>query len=398
MTTTGTSWETRAAMLAATLTESGDLHDPAWAAALAATPRHWLVPTAYQQQPDGSWAQIDTTNEEGLALVYSPTTLVTEVDIQGRAVSSSTKPDLMVRMLETLDVHDGHRVLEIGTGTGYNASLLAHRLGEANVFSLDIDADLVAAARRRLADIGCHPRLAGRDGIDGWPEHAPYQRIIATCAVSHIPWAWARQLTPGGKVLADLKVGTGAGNLILLHRHDDRLEGRFTQRWAAFMGMRHDDAPTPSRVPKTPTSQQRVTNTPAQPWNTHREVWLLACLVLPAGLRYGYTLDPATRTPKAAMLSAPDGSWCDIELTTTAEDGSRRIHEAGPTPLWIHVEHAYQLWHQHNQPSWPRFGLTVTETSQHIWLDHPNNPHRWHLNTLARNGPESGLKRTGIGQ
>jgi protein-L-isoaspartate(D-aspartate) O-methyltransferase len=389
MTTTDTSWETRAAMLAATLTESGDLHDPAWAAAITATPRHRLVPTAYQQQPDGSWAQIDTTNEEGLALVYSPTTLVTEVDTQGRAVSSSTKPDLMLRMLETLDVHDGHRVLEIGTGTGYNASLLAHRLGEANVFSLDLDTDLVAAARRRLADIGYHPRLAARDGINGWPEHAPYQRIIATCSVPHIPWTWAQQLTPGGKVLADLKIGTGAGNLVLLHRHDDRLEGRFTQRWAAFMGMRHDDDTTPSRVPKATTSQQRITSTPAQPWNTHREVWLLACLALPPGLRYGYTLDPATRTPKAATLSAPDGSWCDIELTT-AKDGSRRIHEAGPTPLWTNVEHAYQHWHQHNQPSWQRFGLTVTETSQHIWLDHPNNPHHWDLNAHARTGPENG--------
>jgi protein-L-isoaspartate O-methyltransferase len=194
MTTTDTSWETHAAMLAATLTESGDLHDPAWAAAIAATPRHRLVPIAYQQEPDGSWSQIDTTGAEGLALVYSLTTLVTEVDTEGRAVSSSTKPDLMVRMLETLDVHDGHRVLEIGTGTGYNAVLLAHRLGEANVFSVDVDTNLITAAMKRLADIGCHPRLAARDGINGWPERGPYQRIIVTCAVPRIPWAWAQQL------------------------------------------------------------------------------------------------------------------------------------------------------------------------------------------------------------
>jgi protein-L-isoaspartate(D-aspartate) O-methyltransferase len=378
MTTTDTSWETHAAMLATTLTESGDLHDPAWAAAIAATPRHRLVPTAYQQQPDGSWAQIDTTGAEGLALVYSPTTLVTEVDTGGRAVSSSTKPDLMVRMLETLDVHDGHRVLEIGTGTGYNASLLAHRLGDRNVFSVDVDPDLVAAARKRLADIVCHPWLTARDGVDGWPERAPYDRIIATCSVARIPWAWAQQLTLGGKVLADLKVGTGAGNLVLLHRYDDRLEGRFTGRWSAFMGMRHDDDTTPNRAPKAATTRQRVTTTPAEPWNTHREVWLLACLALPPGLRYGYTLDPATRTPKAASLSAPDGAWCDIELTTT-DDGSRRIREGGPSPLWEHVEDAYQLWHQHDQPTWQRFGLTVTRQVQWVWLDDPHGDSRWSI-------------------
>jgi hypothetical protein len=173
-------------------------------------------------------------------------------------------------------------------------------------------------------------------------------------------------------VLADLKLGTGAGNLVLLRRYDDRLEGRFSGRWAAFMAMRHDGDSTPNRAPKAATSQQRVTTTPAQPWNTDREVWLLACLALPSHLRHGYTLDPATRTPKATTLSAPDGSWCEIELAT-ADNGSRQIREAGPTPLWAHIEHAYQHWHQHNQPSWQRFGLTTTAHTQEIWLDEPHN-------------------------
>lgn len=378
MTTTDTGWETHAAALAAMLTDSGDLRDSAWAAAIAATPRHRLVPTAYQQQPDGSWTEVDISGQPGLALVYSPTTLVTEVDAEGAAVSSSTKPDLMVRMLETLDVHDGHRVLEIGTGTGYNAALLAHRLGDERVFSVDVGSDLVAAARRRLAAIGRRPQLAARDGIEGWPEHALYDRVIATCSVPRVPWPWAQQLTPGGKVLADLKVGIGAGNLILLDRYDDRLEGRFTGRWAAFMGMRHDGDITPSRAAKTETSQRRVTTAPAQPWNTDREVWLLACLALPADLRYGYTLDPSTRTPRAAALSAPDGSWCEIDLTT-ADDGSRQLREGGPTPLWAQVEDAYQRWHQWGQPTWERFGLTTTADTHAIWLDDPHGELRWPL-------------------
>ncbi|MGH3826662.1 MAG: methyltransferase domain-containing protein, partial [Pseudonocardiaceae bacterium] len=96
MTSTDTDWAGYAVGLAAALIDSGDLHDEAWAAAIAATPRHLLVPTAYQQQHDGSWEQIDTAGP-GLELAYSLTTLVTAIDATGRAISSSTKPDLMVR-------------------------------------------------------------------------------------------------------------------------------------------------------------------------------------------------------------------------------------------------------------------------------------------------------------
>ncbi len=195
---------------------------------------------------------------------------------------------------------------------------------------------------------------------------------MATCSVARVPWAWAEQLAVGGKLLADVKFGAGAGNLVLLQRYSDKLEGRFTGRWAAFMGMRHDGDITAVRQPKAGTSRHRVTSAPAQPWNTHREVWLLACLALSTDLRYGYTLDPATRTPTAATLSAPDGSWCAIDLTA-ADNGSRHVHEGGPTPLWAQVEHSYQRWNECDQPNWERFGLTITINTQMVWLDDPRN-------------------------
>jgi protein-L-isoaspartate O-methyltransferase len=78
-------------------------------------------------------------------------------------------PSLMAQMLEALDVRDEHRVLEIGTGTGYNAALLCHRLGSNNVVSIDIDATLVAVAKNRLAALGHHPTLVVGDGTAGLP-------------------------------------------------------------------------------------------------------------------------------------------------------------------------------------------------------------------------------------
>jgi len=312
--------------------------------------------------------------------VYSPETLITALEDRGGhqvAVSSSTKPDLMLRMLEVLDVHDGQRVLEIGTGTGYNAALLSHRLGEANVFSVDIDTELVDAARRRLAEIGYHPALSAVDGVNGLPEHAPYDRIIATCSVPNVPWTWAQQLAPGGRMLVDLKVNDTAGNLVDLRRLDDRAEGRFTARWATFMTMRHNDADatTPAGVPRAADAATRPTTAPPQPWWTHRVVWFLAQFALPAGVVVGMRLDPDTREPTAGMLSAADGSWATIELAE--HDGTRQLTEAGPTPLWTAVEHAYQQWTELGEPDWPRLGVTVTPDRQWAWLDDPVGPHRW---------------------
>ncbi|MGH3904524.1 MAG: hypothetical protein ACRDTE_10090 [Pseudonocardiaceae bacterium] len=108
-----------------------------------------FVPCAYEQDNTGQWRAWDTAGNS--ERVYAPKTLVTALaDRDGHLepVSSSTNPELMVRMLETLDIHNGHRVLEIGTGTGYNAALLCHCLGEERVFSVDVDAELVTLAPR----------------------------------------------------------------------------------------------------------------------------------------------------------------------------------------------------------------------------------------------------------
>ncbi|SHF68836.1 methyltransferase domain-containing protein [Streptoalloteichus hindustanus] len=364
MTTTNTDWTAHAKRLADQLAESGDLTDPAWRAAISAVPRHLLVPRAYTQAHDGSWSEIDLSTPEGMQRVYSTTTLVTAIDGRGHPVSSSTKPDLMVRMLELLCFHYGDRVLEIGTGTGYNAGLLSQRLGEDNVFSIDVDPELVTLARQRLGGLGFLPRLAARDGVGGWPEHGPYDKIIATCSVPRIPQAWADQLAPDGRLLADLKIGLDAGNLVLLTKHGNRLKGSFTARWASFMPARHarDDGQAPARVERAEQERKFATTAPPEPWNTHREVWMLASPLLPPGTTYGYRLDPGTRTPTAATLTASDGSWCAVDLS---KKRPRVVTEGGPTPLWESVERAYEQWYGLGEPPWAKFHLEVRPNGDH---------------------------------
>ncbi|MGO1048780.1 methyltransferase domain-containing protein [Crossiella sp. CA198] len=249
-------WTTHATQLADKLAADGALHDPRWRQALVTVPRHLLAPHFYRQTGT-EWHLIDgrdpAQREHWLSAVYSNTGLVTALaEDNGQRVtrSSTTTPSLMVRMLEALELHDGHRVLEIGTGTGYNAALLSHRLTAANVCSVDVDQDLVDLARDRLAALGYRPTLTTADGVAGLPEHGPYDRIIATCALPGVPWSWAEQLRPDGLALVDIKRLLNAGNLVLLRRSEDRLEGQFLPKWATFMNMRSTAIPVGEKAPK----------------------------------------------------------------------------------------------------------------------------------------------------
>ncbi len=249
MTVLAKEWQCRARELAQGLVAAGKLWSPPWQEAVCAIPRHELVPDILRRDPDGSWQRLDTTTAAGqrdwLAQVYSNTALLTAATDGPRPRSlrsSSSMPGLMTRMLEALEVRDGHRVLEIGTGTGYNAALLAHRLGDANVFSVEIEPDLVELARQRLARIGYHPTLIAADGAAGRAEHAPFDRIIATCAVPALLWAWVEQTSLGGVILTEVKPAPGAGSLGRLTRYPDRAQGRFDPTYAAFMDLRHQPA------------------------------------------------------------------------------------------------------------------------------------------------------------
>jgi protein-L-isoaspartate O-methyltransferase len=370
------SWSTHARQLADTLLSNGDLRATQWHAAVSAVPRHLLVPRAYEQDNTGAWREFETA--ENLKRVYSSETLITALETVGdhkSPISSSTKPDLMVRMLELLDVREGDRVLEIGTGTGYNAALLAHRLGDDCVFSVDVGQDLVEVARERLSAAGFHPTLAAVNGAHGLPGSAPFDRIIATCSVPRVPWQWAQQLTPDGLILVDLKLAVSAGNLVLLRHVDGGLQGRFTARWAAFMAMRSGEAREPvTRVEKAAAGRTRPTAAPSAPWSDAPISWFLAHLRLPRGVSIGYDLDPNTMRPTAATLTALDGSWA------RAAFGDGTVTEAGETPIWPHIEWAHEQWTAAGRPPWERLGLTVTsDGAHHLWLDDPRSGSRWEL-------------------
>ncbi len=119
-----------------------------------------------------------------------------------------SQPYIVAYMTEVLDVRESHRVLEIGTGSAYQAAVLARLARE--VWTIEIVPELAASARELLRDLGLsnvHVRLG--DGHNGWPEQAPFDRIMATAAPDAIPPALIDQIAVGGRLV--IPVGTQGG-------------------------------------------------------------------------------------------------------------------------------------------------------------------------------------------
>ncbi|RNJ27396.1 protein-L-isoaspartate(D-aspartate) O-methyltransferase [Halosegnis longus] len=118
-------------------------------------------------------------------------------------------PHMVAVMCDLLAPEPGDAVLEIGTGCGYHAAVMAE-LG-ADVFSVEYHDSLADEARARLARLGYDVRVRQGDGREGWPDHAPYDAAYLTCAASEIPGAVLDQTRPGGTVVAP--VGRGSQRL-----------------------------------------------------------------------------------------------------------------------------------------------------------------------------------------
>ncbi|AUA11130.1 Protein-L-isoaspartate O-methyltransferase [Streptomyces malaysiensis subsp. malaysiensis] len=369
----------------------GAIRSAAWADAFASVPRHLFVPEWYGQEVDNRgitvWRRHDPADRDAWqAAVYSDQTLVTALDpdtaepVDERAwtgipTSSSTLPSLMARMLEDLAVEEGHRVLEVGTGTGYNAALLCARLGDRLVHSIDVSPALVETARGRLASAGYLPHLAAGDGQQGFPGHAPFDRTIATCSVPRIPTAWIEQTRPGGTILADVSMGIEGGLVHLTVDEERRALGRFTTTAGRFMAARGDanTYPRPERAPYAPRAGSRTAALTATDIRAHYPFRLLLAFHLPGG-ELVYHVDDETGA-MSLQLQQHDGTWARAPI---ADEDTTTVTYGGSTDLWRQAETAWQWWNEHGRPAQDRFGY-AREADGHHYAWHIPDGHRWPL-------------------
>lgn len=146
-----------------------------------------------------------------------------------------SQPYIVAYMTEMLDIREGEKVLEIGTGSGYQAAVLAE-LG-ARVFSLEVVPDLAEHARTALEASGYDVKIRIGDGYEGWPEEAPFDAIVGTCAAEEIPLKLVGQLRENGRLF--MPIGeTDFQKLVLVRRTKDGMI-RFDDLPVRFVPMIH---------------------------------------------------------------------------------------------------------------------------------------------------------------
>ncbi|MFC6081857.1 methyltransferase domain-containing protein [Sphaerisporangium aureirubrum] len=348
--------------------------DVGWRAAMLAAPRHLFVPLVAWATPydePGHVIDHDADRAGWLKAAYADHPIVTQIDDgrtgireaeTGECFSSSlSAPGAVMSLLDLLSPYPGDRVLEVGTGTGWTAALLSHRVGAANVTSVEIDASVLATAAGNLERAGHHPRLVLGDGLLGHPGGAPYDRVHVTCGVHEVPYAWVEQTRPGGLIVLPWNPPFETGHdLALTVTSEGTAVGRFRggSSYMTVRGRRH-----PAR-PQVEPDQWR-----------HRETAVDPRRVMRAG--YGADVAMATLVPGVWSETEPGRESMTVRLwdrTSVALVRGREVRRYGERDLWGELETAFSEWVGWGSPGRNRFGLTVTRHDQHVWLDSPCNP------------------------
>jgi protein-L-isoaspartate(D-aspartate) O-methyltransferase len=384
-------WEARACKLAEKLVANGSITHSSWRAAFESTPRHVFVPRFWALDQYNAPARlVDGANPaqqaEWLDAVYSDQFLATQWTMQDghrMITSSASLPSLVARMLHLLDVQDNDRVLEIGTGTGYNTALLCHRLGDTAVASIDIDPILVAEATDRLDQIGYRPYLAAGDGAGGLEHAAPYSRILSTCASPGVPAAWIHQLTPEGKIVAPFTVGGALA--VLTKTSPNEVSGHLDSEQAWFMPLHPAGKAIPDghlvELPEPQPEQFQYHATskidPDAFADLDFRLWLF--LHLPATARI---IDIVNNDlARTGCIVYTTQNRATVEFPIDSSSGASRVTQ-DQRRLFDTVETAWQTWQQYRRPNRKRIGITAhTNGTQNAWLDTPQSGITWPLPT-----------------
>ncbi|MGH3941023.1 MAG: methyltransferase domain-containing protein [Pseudonocardiaceae bacterium] len=363
-----------------------------WEALLRDVPRAPFI-------PDTIWVDDDSgnrfvalskhTDPDGWqAAVAANAVVITQVNLgevqpgqKGRFPSSScSTPSIVAEMLDALAVQPGQSVLEIGTGTGWNAALLTRRVGaHGRVVTIEVDPGLATQAQGALTSAGYHPLVITGDGLRGHPPGAPYDRVICTASIREaVPSAWLDQLRVGGRLVTPW--GTDWSNGVMLTLSVDE-GGAATGRFSgglAFMRIRSQRPALYGWEPEdSDIKHAEISTTDCRGSDLDRMLnpnkgnfaigarLASCCLVVQwdkhGKLHHNLELDHAATR-----------SWAQLDANLN-DPAPFTVRQLGPRKLWDEVEAAYDWWYEQGEPGLDRFGFQIRDGRQWIWLDEPDN-------------------------
>ncbi|MFC8074342.1 methyltransferase domain-containing protein [Streptomyces sp. NPDC057307] len=360
------------------LDAAGGFQQPWMRGLFLKVPRHAFVPDRVWVWSTDAYRPLDrTVDPVGWAQLVSDATrsVVTQVD-DGRPgpdggtlpTSSISAPNAVFTMLAAADLESGHRVAEIGTGTGYNAALLCERVGARNVVSVEIDPVVAESARRALRATGYRPTVVVADGEAGHPAGGPYDRLLSTASSHRVPGAWVRQVRPGGLIVTPWRTTLATSGMAVLRvTEDGRAQGHFGHPMA-FMdlrGQRRDDC-SPLRDVYTHDAWEDSRARPAR----SAPRWLDDDYH--ARFAVGLML-PGVHVDRQDADSGDEFAWWLSTRTSWAYVAGGTARQWGPRDLLDELDRAHDHWTGAGRPDLYRYGLTVTrDGTQRPWLDTPD--------------------------
>ncbi|MET9931728.1 MULTISPECIES: protein-L-isoaspartate O-methyltransferase [unclassified Streptomyces] len=341
--------------------------DSAWVrGAMAAFPRHRFAPDVVWEWDGRRWVAVDREREPGrwAELVYpepqdSTVTQITD----GLPTSSLSCTQVVADMLDSLMLEPGQSVVELGTGSGWNAALLAHRAGpEGRVVSVETDTGLARVAAERLAAARARVEVRTGDGTAGIAVLEPADRLMATYAVETVPRAWIGQVRHGGRIVFPWG---RLGHFALTVAEDGKSATGWLQGLATFMGDRHATgtaaSPAPAPGDETAADDQEMFE----------------------DLTGGHLLF-ALRVSHPGIVVSVEGSGAQARVRLREEtsgrsalveraDGALVAVSGEGRELWAALRTGYQLWRERGQPEQWDFGMTVSPAGQIVWIHDPGN-------------------------
>ncbi|MGH3771873.1 MAG: methyltransferase domain-containing protein [Pseudonocardiaceae bacterium] len=361
---------------------TGGVLDPGWREVFLSVPRHAFIPDLVWEERRRDLVPLRRAEDlsRWLGLAYaSHRFVVTQVDdghpvgagLVGECVSSSaSQPNVVALMLAALEVAPGMTVCEIGTGTGYNAALLAQRLGAGQVTTIEVDPGIAAQARAALSTNGFGAvTVVTGDGAHGHPSRAPYDRVLSTAAVGRVPYAWVAQTRPGGRVLTPWGTAYLNGALLSLTvDQDGTASGRLVGN-VAFMWLR--DQRIPFRWVREcvyDEDQALVTHTglhPGRVTGAYHAALAIGLLVPDCEYRHCRAGDDSGEYT-VWFLDPSSRSWASVDYAPGID--TYEVNQLGPRRLWDEVEAAYAWWVQAGSPTAEQWRFTVTPQGQQVNL------------------------------